>query len=205
MQEQRSLYWRLNWYRQSELEGALVLGRMVRHVTDPYLLGRLIRHCADEARHAWLWAHTLETLGLPSVRIRRSYQSFYLDEISTPRSMTEVLALTHIFEHRVHRHFTAELVRRDLPDAARRTFNALLRDEQDHLDWICDWLAAQPGAESILNLYRSADERVVQRLTPYGDRLWDIEGLGEELTERGHGEYRAAQEELHAAQSQHPA
>ena len=105
----RSVSWRLNWYRQSELEGALLLGRMVRRVRDPYLVGRLTRHCADEARHAWLWTRTLETLGIFHVRIHRTYQSFYLDEISTPRAITEVLALTHVFEHRVHRHFTDEL------------------------------------------------------------------------------------------------
>jgi hypothetical protein len=205
MQGRRSLYWRLNWYRQSELEGALLLGRMVRHVRDPYLVGRLTRHCADEARHAWLWTRTLDTLGLPSVRIRRSYQSFYLDEISAPRTMTEVLALTHIFEHRVDRHFTDELGRRDLPEAARRTFEALLRDEQEHLDWICGWLSTQPAAGAILDRYRSADERVVQRLTPYGDRLWDIDGLGEELIEGNNGAYRIAQEERHPAQSQYSA
>ncbi len=204
MQERRSLYWRLNWYRQSELEGALVLGRMVRHVTDPYLVGRLTGHCADEARHAWLWMRTLETLGLPTVRIRRSYQSFYLDEIPAPRTLIEVLALTHVFEHRVHRHFTDELGRRGLPDAARRTFRAMLRDEQQHLDWICGWLARQPAAGVILDRYRSADERVVQRLTPYRERLWDIDGLGEERIEGSDGEHRNAVQELHAAQSQHP-
>jgi tRNA isopentenyl-2-thiomethyl-A-37 hydroxylase MiaE len=205
MRERRSLYWRLNWYRQSELEGALLLGRMVRHATDPYLVGRLTSHCADEARHAWLWMRTLETLGLPSVRIRRSYQSFYLDEISKPRTLTEVLALTHIFEHRVHRHFTDELGRRGLPDLARRTFRAMLRDEQQHLDWIAGWLSAQPAAAAVLDRYRSADERVVQRLTPYRERLWDIEGLGEERIEGSDGIHRDATQELHTAQSQHPA
>jgi Rubrerythrin len=205
VQERRSLYWRLNWYRQSELEGALVLGRMVRHVTDPYLVGRLTQHCADEARHALLWMRTLETLGLPSVRIRRSYQSFYLDEISTPRTLTEVLALTHVFEHRVHRHFTDELDRRGLPDPARRTFRAMLRDEQEHLDWIGGWLAGQPAASAILDRYRSADECVVQRLTPYRERLWDIEGLGDERIEGSDGEHPNAKQELYPAQSQHPA
>ena len=58
MRGRRSLYWRLNWYRQSELDGALLLGRMVRHVTDPYLVRQLTQHCADEARHAWQWART---------------------------------------------------------------------------------------------------------------------------------------------------
>jgi len=204
MQERRSLYWRLNWYRQSELEGALLLGRMVRHTTDPYLISRLTRHCADEARHAWLWMRTLETLDLPSVRIRRSYQSFYLDEIPTPRTMIEVLALTHIFEHSVHRHFTDERDRPDVPIAVRVTFNTLLRDEQDHLAWICDWLSAEPDGAAILNRYRSADARVVERLSPYRERLWDVDGLGEELIENDRA-HRNAKEERHAAESQHPA
>ncbi len=37
MQNPRNLAWRLSWYRQSELEGALLLGRMVRQASDPYL------------------------------------------------------------------------------------------------------------------------------------------------------------------------
>jgi tRNA isopentenyl-2-thiomethyl-A-37 hydroxylase MiaE len=205
VQERRSLYWRLNWYRQSELEGALLLGRLVRHATDPPLVGRLTRHCADEARHAWLWMRTLQALDLPIVRIRRSYQSFYLDETSTPRTMTEVLALTHIFEHRVHRHFTEELGRCGLPETVRRTFRMLLRDEQAHLDWIRVWLSARPGVEEILERYRSADDRVVKRMTPFRDRLWDIEGLGEELFEEGDDKHHALLQELHAPQSQHPA
>ena len=205
MQALRSLAWRLNWYRQSELEGALLLGRMIRRVTDPYLVSQLTRHCADEARHAWLWARTLEALDLPAVRIRRSYQSFYLDEISAPRGLTEVLALTHVFEHRVDRHFTGELRRPGLPDIVRRTFCTLIRDEQGHLDWIAQWLAARPESEAILARYRSADERVVQRLAPYGERLWDVSGLGEELGGGNDDACRIDAEEPHAAQSQHPA
>jgi hypothetical protein len=205
MQAQRSLYWRFNWYRQSELEGALLLGRMVQQVADPFLVEQLTKHCADEARHAWLWTRTIKTLGLPSVRIRRTYQSFYRAEISPPRTITELLALTHIFEQRVEQHFTDELRRAGLPDLAQRTFGVLLRDEQDHLEWIDDWLSAQPDANAILKRYRTADERVVQRLAPYRERLWDIEGLGEELTERSDGEYQTAQEEPHAAERQHSA
>ena len=205
MSGQRSLCWRLNWYRQSELEGALLLGRMVRHVSDPYLVHQLTKHCADEARHAWLWQRTLATLSLPSVRIRRSYQSFYLDETAAPRRLTDVLALTHIFEHRVHRHFGEELHRPGLPDPVRRTLNVLLRDEADHLDWIARWLTTQPGVEDTLRRYRLADARVVRRLEPYGERLWDIDGLGEELTEANDGELRNAEEERHQAECQHSA
>jgi hypothetical protein len=205
VQAQRSLAWRLNWYRQSELEGALLLGRMIRHVTDPYLVARLTRHSADEARHAWLWARTIEKLDLPTVQIRRSYQSFYLDEISAPRGLADVLALTHVFEHRVDRHFTSELTQPGLPAAVRHTFRVLIRDEQGHLDWIGRWLAARPESEAILAGYRRADERVARRLAPYRERLWDVAGLGEELREGGRDEYRINAEESHAAQSQHSA
>lgn len=205
MSVRRSLCWRLNWYRQSELEGALLLGRLVRHIRDPYLMQQLTKHCADEARHAWLWQCTLDTLTLPNIRIRRSYQSFYLDEMPAPRGLVEVLALTHVFEQRVHRHFNDELARPDLPDLVCRTFRILLRDEANHLDWIARWLATQDGIDRTLRRYRLADERVVQRLEPYGDRLWDLDGLGEELSEEHHAGRSDAEEQFHEAQSEHSA
>jgi tRNA isopentenyl-2-thiomethyl-A-37 hydroxylase MiaE len=201
----RSLAWRLNWYRQSELEGALLLGRMIRHVSDPYLVGRLTRHSADEARHAWLWARTLERLDLPIVRIRRSYQSFYLDEISAPRGLADVLALTHVFEHRVDLHFTSELTHRDLPVDVRHTMTVLIRDERGHLDWIGRWLAARPESTAIVDAYRRADQRVARRLAPYRERLWDVTGLGEELWEGRRDAGRIDAEESYATQPQHPA
>lgn len=205
MQAQRSLAWRLNWYRQSELEGALLLGRMIRHVTDPYLVGRLTRHSADEARHAWLWARTLEALDLPTVQIRRSYQSFYLDEISAPRGLADVLALTHVFEQRVDRHFTSELTQPGQPAAVRHTLRVLIRDEQGHLDWIGRWLAERQESAAILAGYRRADARVARRLAPYRERLWDVPGLGEELREGRRDECRIDAEESNPAQPQHPA
>jgi hypothetical protein len=201
----RSLYWRLNWYRQSELEGALLLGRLSRRVSDPYLVHRLTGHCADESRHALVWARTLEAVQFPIVRILRSYQSFYTDETSTPRTTVEVLALTHVFERRVHAHFTDELRHDYWPLPVRRAFRTLLKDEEGHLDWIARWLPAQPGADAILDRYVRADERVVARLTPYGDRLWDVPGLGEEAGEWSGTDDRTAEEERHAAQPQHSA
>ena len=205
MQALRSVAWRVNWYRQSELEGALLLGRMIRHVTDPYLVGRLTRHSADEARHAWLWARTLEKLDLPVVQIRRSYQSLYLEEIPAPRGLAAVLALTHVFEHRVDRHFTSELTQPGLPAAVRHTLRVLIRDEQAHLDWIGRWLAARPGAEEMLARYQRADERVARRLAPYRERLWDVPGLGAEIREGRRHDCGIDAEESHAAQSQHSA
>ena len=178
MPERRSLCWRLNWYRQSELEGALLLGRMVRHVTDPYLVGRLTQHCADEARHAWLWKRTLETLGLPSVRIRRSYQSFYLDEISTPRTPDRGARAdarlrapgSSTFHGRTG---PARPAGPGAPDIPR-----LLRDEQEHLDWICGWLAGQPAA-------RRDSGSVSQRRRARGSTAHSVSGAA--LGHRGPG------------------
>ena len=201
MLNQRNLAWKLNWYRQSELEGAMVLGKLVNQARDPYLLHQLTKHCADEARHAWLWERTIVRLGLPTLRIHRSYQSFYLEEIKRPRSITEVLALTHIFELRVHRQFAEDLSEPGLPEEARRTFIAMLHDEKGHLDWIARWLAATGNAEAVLDRYREADERVYQRLAVYHDRIWDIAGLGDSLT--GEDLDDRASEEPHAAQPQH--
>jgi bacterioferritin (cytochrome b1) len=181
MNTRRNLAWKLNWYRQSELEGALLLGRMVRHAGEPALVWHLTRHCADEARHAWLWERTLTALDLPTIRIDRSYQSFYLEATAAPRSLPEVLGLTHIFEQRVHRQFSEELADPDLPAAVRRTFNALMKDEEGHLAWVAQWLSTQPDGEAILERYRAIDEQVYQALRPYRDCIWNISGLGEEM------------------------
>jgi len=182
MHSRRNLAWKLNWYRHSELEGALLLGRMVRQADDAELLLSLTRHCADEARHAWLWARTIAELDLPAVQIFRGYQSFYFQSAAPPATLCEVLALTHIFEQRVDREFRRELQDRDLPPAAARTFRALLADEQEHLDWIARWLADRPQGQEMLERYRCIDEQVYEQVRPYLDRIYDIPGLGREIS-----------------------
>ena len=177
----RNLTWKLNWYRQSELEGALLLGRMVRVATNGALIARLMRHAADEARHGQLWSACIEELRLPFVRIHRSYQSFFLEHGATPSSLVEVLAFTQIFERRVHKRFTDELAVADLPSAARATFETMIHDEKDHLEWVHDWLKPLPEAPALLKKYIEIDTALYHRLQPSLDRLWDIPGLGEEL------------------------
>ncbi len=179
MHDRRNLEWRLNWYRQSELDGALLLGGLVRLSRDPYLVQQLTKHCADEARHSWLWERTIVQLGLATVRIRRSYQSFYRDEVGLPRSTTEALALTHVFEQRVHRQFTEDLTEPGLPDAVRRTLVTLIRDEDAHLDWIARWLDSRPGAAATLDRFHQADKRIYCRLVGYRDRSWEIDDISE--------------------------
>ena len=179
--EIRNLAWRLNWYRQSELEGALLLGRMVRAASDSFLVRKLTRHAADEARHAAIWADAIAEAGLPMVRIFRSYQSLYGDHGGMPAGMHEVLAFTQIFERRVHKRFTTELHQTDLPAPARKAFEIMIDDEPDHLEWVLDWLRTQADSEPLLQKYQSIDLAVYQVVLPYENRLWEMAGLGEEL------------------------
>jgi hypothetical protein len=179
--EIRNLAWRLNWYRQSELEGALLLGRMVRVASDSFLVQKLTRHAADEARHAAIWAEAIIESGLPTIRIFRSYQSLYGDHGGMPVGMQEVLAFTQIFERRVHKRFSGELHQSDLPETARKAFEIMVADESDHLEWVLDWLRTQADSAALLQKYQSVDLAVYRAVLPYESRLWEMAGLGEEL------------------------
>lgn len=176
----RNLAWKFNWYRQSELEGALLLGRLVRHAPDAELTLRLLKHCADEARHAQLWAECLDALALPHVRIHRSYQSLFADHGGTPANLTEALAFTQIFERRVHKRFSAERAAPGLPAVALATYDRMIEDEKDHLAWVHDWLASRPEAPALLARYQAIDDAVYQAVLPHEHAIWEIPELGEE-------------------------
>jgi len=179
----RNLTWKLNWWRQSELEGALLLGRMVRTAEDGALVARLTRHAAEEAGHSLIWAEVIEQLGLPHVGISRSYQSFYLRHSGPPASMLEVLCFTQIFERRVHTRFTQELRDPETPDAARQAYQRMLEDEKGHLAWVAEWLRNRHGATDCIERYRDIDRTVFSELLPWENRLWEIPGLGREAEE----------------------
>ena len=177
----RAQAWKINWYRQSELEDAMLLGRVVRQADDPYLISKLVKHAADEARHAAVWQDVLERLNFPTIRIFRSYQSFYTQHITVPASITEVLALTHIFEQRVWRQFDQELRDEKTPAIMRQTIEHLHQDESGHLGWVGRYLAEQIDGQKLIAAYRCVDEKVYAELAPFEQRLWDVPGLGTEF------------------------
>ena len=176
----RNLAWRLNWYRQSELEGALLLGRMVGMASDAHLARSLTTHAAEEAEHSRLWAEVIKELQLPHIRIRRSYQSFYLNHAGLPKSLLEVLCFTQIFERRVHARFTLETTDAETPEAARRAYERMIEDEKDHLGWVAKWLRDQPEAVTLMQKYQRIDQQVFEELQSYEQHLYNIPGLGEE-------------------------
>jgi hypothetical protein len=180
----RNLTWKLNWYRQGELEGSLLLGKLVRIAEEPSLVVPLTRHCADEARHACLWAECVAELELPVIRILRSYQSFYAENGGIPGSVSEALALTHVFEKRVWKQFQKELHEPGLPAPVTTCLRTLLDDERQHLDWVHRWLSQRSEGPDLLRRFARIDENVYAALAPFEDCIWNIPGLGEELQQQ---------------------
>lgn len=182
-QQRRNLAWKLNWWRQSELEGALLLGRMVALADSAALCSRLTQHCAEEAEHSRIWSMALAELELPHVQIKRSYQSFYLHHTGLPGSLLEVLAFTQVFERRVHRRFREEIRNPNTPQPALNAYSQMIEDEKGHLAWVANWLSEQSDAGPQLERFEAVDRRVVSELLPSQNRLWEIPQLGTEITE----------------------
>ena len=101
--------WILSYYRESELAGGLVMGRLARETDDDDLRVHLTAHCAEEAHHALLWTKTILKVGGTPKRVAETYQTRYYAEIGMPASLLEILTLTQVFERRVIRHFRAYL------------------------------------------------------------------------------------------------
>jgi demethoxyubiquinone hydroxylase (CLK1/Coq7/Cat5 family) len=166
----------LNFYRASELHGGLILGQMVRRTRDPELILNLTRHSAEEIMHAQLWTETIIAIGGRPAPVRESYQMRYAEEVGTPISMLEILALTQVFERRVYRHFTLHLRQPGLHRAVSATLTRMLDEERGHLLWVKKWLdrraAVHPEeVREVMRRYAEVDERVYSAISAeYGWR-----------------------------------
>jgi hypothetical protein len=167
----------LNFYRASELHGGLILGQMVRRTRDPELILNLTRHSAEEVMHAQLWTETIIAIGGRPAPVRESYQMRYAEEVGTPISMLEILALTQVFERRVYRHFTLHLRQPGLHPSVAVTLRRMLDEERGHLSWVRKWLDRQALARpvevrEVMRRYAEVDERVYAAISAeYGWRL----------------------------------
>src|SRR5215210_9602009 len=123
----------LNFYRASELHGGLILGQMVRRTRDPELILNLTRHSAEEVMHAQLWTETIIAVGGRPAPVRETYQTRYAEEVGTPLTMLEILAVTQVFERRVYRHFMLHLRVPGLHPVVAATLRRMLDEERGHL------------------------------------------------------------------------
>src|SRR5688500_9496837 len=172
--------WIRSYYRESELAGALVMGRLSQETEDDGLRAKLTEHCAEEARYASLWSDTIIELGALPRRVRETYQTRYQARLGAPRSMLDVLALTQVFERRVVRHFTAHLSWPGTHPVIQRTLRTMIADEAGHISWVREWLdeyAARHGkivVQSKLREYEAVDREVYAEVMAWRDRMGDL-------------------------------
>ena len=159
----------LNFYRASELQGGLALGRLIEHTRDPELILRLTEHSAEEVMHAQLWTETIVAVGGRPRPTSDTYQARYAAVIGTPTSLVEVLALTQVFERGVYRHFVRHLRRPGTHRRVQATLRRMLDDERGHLSWVQQWLARQTGARrdaipALMKRYAEVDAAIHAQL-----------------------------------------
>jgi acyl carrier protein len=174
--------WLLSYYRESELAGALLMGRLARETDDDDLRVRLTEHCAEEARHAWAWTETILKVGGTPRRVSETYQSRYHAAVGNPTNLLEVLALTQIFERRVVRHFRAHLSWPGTHPDVRQTLQQLIEEEAGHIRWVKDRLDAYAAANGdsvvaeMLDRFKRIDEQVYNELKEYAHCFEQIAG-----------------------------
>jgi acyl carrier protein len=172
--------WILSYYRESELAGGLVMGRLARETDDDDLRVHLTEHCAEETNHAWLWTQTILKVGGTPKRVAETYQTRYYAEIGMPTSLLEILTLTQVFERRVIRHFRAHLKWPNTHPAVAETLRRMIEDEVGHLSWVKDRLdryAAEKGEAVVTETMRrftEVDERVYDAAMRYRDTAREL-------------------------------
>ncbi len=159
----------LNFYRVSELQGGLVLGGLVRSVSDPELILKLTRHSAEEVRHSELWAETMLAVGAEPFPTDDTYQSRYAAALTAPLDLVGVLALTQVFERRVYRHFIEHARRPGTHARVKACLHTMVEEERDHLSWVWEWLndgagMSQTELRETMRRFQELDETVYHQL-----------------------------------------
>ena len=174
--------WLLSYYRESELAGALLMGRLARETDDDDLRVRLTEHCAEEARHAWAWTECILNVGGTPKKVSETYQSRYHAAVGNPTNLLEVLALTQIFERRVVRHFRAHQSWPGTHPQIKRTLQQLIEEEAGHIRWVKDRLDAYAATNGeavvteMMERYKRIDEEVYNGLRQYAHCFAEVVG-----------------------------
>jgi hypothetical protein len=169
--------WLLNFYRTSEINGALFFGRVARIVRGPLLVD-VTHHFADESAHAHLWTCCIDELGCRPERLPTAYQDRYLAAAGMPANLMEVLAITQVFEKRVISQYHQHLRYPQTHPRVRQTIQTIMRDERWHVKYVRDALrtmADRYGEELIdetLARFAAADQEVYAKtIAEYGERV----------------------------------
>jgi len=164
--------WLLNFYRNSELHGALLMGRLARTLSDTTLLLQTTKHCATEAHHAALLSEAIVELGGSLDPSITPVQEHYSASGGIPKALADLLVLSETLERRVLTTYRAHLQRSDVHPIVRRTIAGILDEMEhehgdEHAGWIDRALDALPPAdvEAAEARWRTVDETVTGELT----------------------------------------
>lgn len=133
--------WLVNFYRNSELHGALLMGRLARTVSDDTLLVEMTAHCATEARHAAMLSRTIATAGGRLDPTISPIQERYSAEGGVPSALVDILVLSETLERRVRESYHRHLDREAPHPAVRETLNSIVAEMEakrgaEHAGWI---------------------------------------------------------------------
>ena len=173
--------WLLNFYRNSELQGALLMGKLARSFNDTELLVNLTRHCATEAHHATLLSEAVAALGARLNPHAETIQDHYSREGGIPKELPDLMVLSETLEKRVLTSYRAHLQRADVHPVVRQTLERILREmeEGEHEGWIEETLERLPPdkVESAEEKWRAIDERVAVKLQQLANEMFPEEAV----------------------------
>lgn len=163
--------WLLNFYRNSELHGALLMGKLARSASDPALLVPMTRHCATEARHAAILSEAIVEVGGHVDPGVSPVQQHYSAAGGIPKELADLLVLSKTLEHRVLETYRAHLERSDVHPVVRRTLGTILEEMEhehgdEHAGWIDRALKGLPAGsvEAAEHKWRRVDAEVASKL-----------------------------------------
>jgi hypothetical protein len=144
--------WLVNFYRNSELHGALLMGRLARTVSDDTLLVEMTAHCATEARHAAMLSRAITTAGARLDPGIPTIQEAYSAEGSVPAALVDILVLSETLEKRVRDGYHRHLAQESPHPAIRETLGAIVAEMEakhgaEHAGWIDQALAKLDRAQ----------------------------------------------------------
>jgi bacterioferritin (cytochrome b1) len=175
--------WTLNFYRNSELHGALLMGRLARTLTDTSLLAHATRHCATEARHAAILSETIAALEGRIDPHVTTVQEHYSAKGGIPATLVDLLILSEVLEKRVLATYREHVATPDLHPVIRGALSAILveMEEEDHGDeesWIEAALEQQPKdhVEAAERKWRAVDATVVSELEEMANAKFSADG-----------------------------
>lgn len=169
--------WLLSFYRSSEINGALLFGRLARVLRSGPIQADMTRHFADESQHARWWTDCIAAFDQDAIKIKGAYQDQYLDAGGMPANLMEILAVTLVFERRVVGQYAAHSRVPSVALPIKDTLSRIMSDERWHISWVTGALKelepeyGKDAIDTTLQRYTDADREVYQRTLATHDQI----------------------------------